>query len=163
MATATKKMPFNYMNKRKRMTQSFNKDEIHFIRAGQKINVYELIQNSGEDTDLYAIMDKYGVNSQEAIARAQMNTGQLYQDMLATNAPTDLRDALQKIDRAETAWRQLPLSVRSEFNNSKAEFMNRGEKWLKVKIDAEKAKNQQVTNESSSNTTTQNTGEVNNG
>lgn len=140
------------MNKRKRMTQSFDKENIHFIRAGQKINVYNLIQTSGEDTDLYAIMDKYGVNSQEAIARAQMNTGQLYQDMTGINAPTDLRDALKKMETAENMWKQLPLSVRSEFNNSKAEFMNRGEKWLKNKYEQEKAKNQPVIEENSSTT-----------
>lgn len=151
MATQ-QKMPFNYLNKRKRMTQSFDKENIHFIRAGQKINVYELIQNSGEDTNIYQIMDKYGVNSQEAIAKMSMNTGQMYQDMLASNAPTDLRDALNKIEIAERNWRQLPLSVRAEFNNSKAEFMNRGEKWLKAKIDEEKAKNQPVNNENSSAT-----------
>lgn len=162
MAT-TKKMPFNYMNKRKRMTQSFDKENIHFIRAGQKINVYNLIQTSGEDTDLYAIMDKYGVNSQEAIARAQMNTGQLYQDMAGINSPTDLRDALNKMETAENMWKQLPLSVRSEFNNSKAEFMNRGEKWLKNKHEQEKAEKQELVKENSSKETTQSTGEVNNG
>nr|DAG78126.1 MAG TPA: Scaffold protein [Microviridae sp.] len=135
---------FKCLKRRKGKAQSFDKSKISFIRAGQKINVYDLIQAAGENTDLYKIMDTYGVTSQEAIARAQMDTGQLYQDLTSLNSPNDLRDAMQKIENAETMWRNLPLEVRKEFNFSKGEFLNRGEKWLKQKIDEKKAKEQPI-------------------
>lgn len=128
----------NIVNKEKK-AQAFDKDNIFVTKAGKKLNVYQSIQDARDGTEIYPTIEKYGT-----IQPIMMNTGEVYGEL---DQIKNLRDAQEVMQRGEILWKQLPLEVRAEFNNSKGEFMNRGKEWLEKRIEAEKAKTQPVVSE----------------
>lgn len=108
--------------------QHFEKDFVE--RAGKVICVDDWIQAGREDTEIYPTLEKYG-----CIDRMVLDTEGVYADVSASK---DLRGSLEQIKEANKIWENLPIDVRKEFNNDKYEFMDRGEKWLKSKLNKEK-------------------------
>ena len=116
---------------RKRMAQDFNKEEITVTKAGKEINVYNFIQESREDTEIYPTLEKYG-----CIDRMIINEPDVYSDLRNIK---DLRNSIEQVQEATKLWENLPLDIRREFGHSQKEFMEKGEKWLKNKIQEQKA------------------------
>lgn len=123
---------FNKLNSRTRMQQAFDKEKITVTKAGKEYNVYNFIQEGREDTEIYPTLEKYG-----CIDRMILNEKEVYEDMRNMG---NLRNRLDQIKEADNIWKNLPLEVRQEFGHSKREFVEKGEKWIKAKIDAENAK-----------------------
>lgn len=133
-------MKFKIHNSEKKPGQKFDKENIHFIKAGKKYNVYELIQEGRTDTEIYPTLEKYG-----CIDRLKLNAPEIYADVREAKS---LRNQMDSVRKAEEAWQNLPLETRKEFNHSKREFIERGEKYLKNIIEQEiNAKQQPITNE----------------
>lgn len=122
---------------RVRRQKKFDKDEIHFIKCGKKINIYNLIQEGREDTEIYPTLEKYGCIDRMLLKGDALN--EAYVDM--TNA-MDLRNSLDQMKAAENVWLNLPLETRREFNFNKHEFIENGLDWMRKKIDAEIAEKQ---------------------
>lgn len=116
--------------KRTRFSQQFEKET--FIKQGKEIKIYDLIQNSNVDTEIYPTLKKYG-----CIEYLKMDKEKTYGDLTAIKG---LRDAIEIAQQGEKLFMGLPADIKSEFHNDPKEFINNGEKWLKDKIDAEKPK-----------------------
>lgn len=128
---------FKINTDKKRMSQTFDKDNIKITKAGKEINVYQAIQDSREDTEIYPTLEKY-----KCIDRLKLNTEEVYGDIRNIK---DLRSTIEQVQEAEKLWEGLPLEIRKEFGHSKKEFMDKGENWLKNKIEAEKPKIEEPT------------------
>ena len=131
---------FKINTNRKRMQQDFDAETIEVIKAGKKINVYQSIQENREDTEIYPTLEKYGC-IEDTIKAMEKNKQEIYQDLRGIK---DLRGVLQQQQEAQNLWDNLPLEVRREFGHNSNEFMEKGENWLKNKIDAEIKANQPI-------------------
>lgn len=121
--------------KRVRKAQNFDKDNIFIEMKGQKINMYDMIQEAREDTEIYPTLEKYG-----CIEKLGMDPKKVYSDMKELSDITDLRQIYQAKEKADKLWESLPIEVREEFNNNAHEFMQNGEKWLQNKIKEQEPK-----------------------
>lgn len=130
-----KNTPFKAWNFTKKAKQRYDTDNIHIVKGGKKIYLNEFIQENREDTEIYPMLEKYD-GSYKTRTDFEALTGDF-------TAVKDLRGALEQEKAADEMWMNLPLELRNEFNNSKHEFLDRGEKWLKNKIAEENAKKQQ--------------------
>lgn len=142
------KMPFKILERKKGKTQHFDKDNIFIVQAGKKINVYDMIQANREDTEIYAIMNKYGtkqpLENEYVKGKLGIDTEKVYGEFQNIN----LMDAQNALIATENIWKQMPLDIRNQFGNSKTEFLARGEKWAKEQNDLRKAqlaKEQEIT------------------
>lgn len=129
-----KNTPFKAWNFTKKAKQKYDTDNIHIVKAGQKIFLNDFIQEAREDTEIYAMLEKYN-GSYKTRTDFEALTGDF-------TKVKDLRSALEQEKAANELWENLPLNVRNEFNNSKHQFLDNGEKWLANKIAEEKAKQQ---------------------
>lgn len=124
---------FNYDEKtRERKQQDFDRKSIHWIKNGEKVNVYDFIQEGREDTEIYPTLEKYG-----SIKRMELDTPAVYQKFEKIN---DLRDHLEQQKEAVNMWNALPLDIRQQFNNDRYEFMNNGMQWLEKRMKTIKEK-----------------------
>lgn len=122
--------PYKILNRGERKAQNFDKDNIEVIKCGQKINVYQAIQDAREDTELYPTLEKYG-----CIDKLPIDHAKVYGDLTQIK---DLKDIMQQQIDAENLWLSLPLDVRRQFNHSKAEFIEKGAEWLEKEIEKNK-------------------------
>lgn len=127
---------FKINTERKRMAQKFDAENIEITKAGKVINVYQAIQDAREDTEIYPTLERYG-----CIERLKLNTPEVYEDIRNIK---DLRSSMEQVQEANKLWESLPLEVRKEFGHSSKEFLEKGENWLKNKIDLAKAKNEEL-------------------
>lgn len=142
---------FNYDEKtRERKQQDFDRKNIHWIKNGEKVNVYDFIQEGREDTEIYPTLEKYG-----SIKRMELDTPTVYQQFEKIN---DLRDHLEQQKQAENMWNALPLEIRQQFNNDRYEFMNNGMQWLEKRLEQIKAKETTNTTPQTETTETTNNG-----
>ena len=123
---------FKINTERTRHSQSFDKDTIEIKKAGKTINVYQMIQENREDTEIYPTLEKYG-----SIERMKLDSEGTYADLRNIK---DLRNSIEQVQQADVLWQNLPLDTRREFGHSKKEFIEKGENWLKNKIEASKPK-----------------------
>lgn len=114
-----------------RKNQDFDKNNIFIEKNGKKINVYQMIQENREDTEIYKVLEKYG-----CIDKIKVDEKSIYADLTAI---TDLRGVVTQQKKADELWKSLPVEFRKEFANSKENFLENGEKYLK-KIITEKEK-----------------------
>lgn len=124
---------FKPIIKRTRMAQSFDKNSITLTKAGETYNVYDKIQESREDTEIYPTLEKYG-----CIDRMILNKKGVYADFQEFKGLRELKE--QQI-KADEMFYSLPLDVRTKFQNDKNLFMRDGEKWIKEVIAKEEANN----------------------
>lgn len=121
-------MKFKMTQRRKRAQQKFNKDEIHIIKKGVKINNYEMIQAGRADTELYPTLEKYGCIKQEHL---DVNKGnEIYGDLTEIKG---LRSAMEQQKKAEELWQRLPLETRKDFGHNKYEFIDNGIDYIQRK------------------------------
>ena len=135
-----KKRPFSYWNYEESEGQSIKIPT--FIKAGKEINVYELIQANREDTEIIPTLEKYG-----SIQRMQTNKIQLYQDVTQMS---DLRNALEKINKGKEIWKNLDTNIKNIFNNDVNKFINEAPEYYKKekqKLELEQNKEQQIQKE----------------
>lgn len=147
-------MEFAYQKWRERKQQDFDKENITLTKAGKKFNVYDKIQESREDTEIYPTLEKYG-----CIDRMMLDTKGVYDDFTKYGS---LRDVKAQQQLANQMFYNLPLEVRQKFNNDKNQFLNDGEKWIKGVIKAEQEKAKQM-EEAAKAVEPIEKGEVNNG
>lgn len=109
--------------------KDFDHTKIFFKRAGQKVNIYDLIQAGREDTEIYPTLEKYGiVPSINSAAEFFKNNGKgFYAEFEKTMNNRDYHELMQG---ATEQWENLPLSIREKFHNNKEEFMTNGLEWL---------------------------------
>jgi hypothetical protein len=120
---------FKPIIKRTRMAQNFDKNKITLTKAGKTYNVYDKIQENREDTEIYPTLEKYG-----CIDRMMLNTQGVYADFQEFKGLREMKD--QQI-KADQMFYNLPLEVRTKFQNDKNLFMRDGEKWIKEMITKE--------------------------
>ena len=126
-----------------RKAQTFDKDNIFVTIRGEKINVYQMIQEAREDTEIAEVLKRYG-----CIEKLGMDTKKTYDSLVEIN---DLRDIYEAKNKADQLWETLPIEVRQEFNNNAHEFMKNGEKWLKEKMAKETQQTEQPAEQTNSN------------
>lgn len=132
---------------RKRYSESFDKEKIFITKAGKKMNVYDMIQEGREDTEIYPTLEKYG-----SIPEKMLDMNKTYADFTTFGGLREIKDQQKQ---AEQMFYDLPHDVRKQFNNSINTFMKEGKQWVEKKIEALKPK-------TPTETTTPTT-EVNNG
>lgn len=129
-------MKFSYDEKtREKKSQYFDKKSIYWIKNGEKVNVYDYIQEGREDTEIYPTLEKYG-----SIKRMEIDTPAVYNQF---EKVMNLRDCLEQQKEADKMWNNLPLEIRQTFNHDKYEFMNNGMQWLEKRMKQEKQKTEQ--------------------
>lgn len=97
--------------------------EYTVTRNGVKHNLYQLIQDGREDTEIMPTLEKYG-----CIDRMVLNREMLYGDFTEMG---DLRTIKEQQMKATEMWAKLPQEVKHQFNNDKYEFAKNGLQWLK--------------------------------
>lgn len=137
---------FSKMKQRKRMQQTYDRDNITMKRCGKEINMYDYIQAGREDTEIYDVLEKYG-----CIDKIKINTEAVYLDVTELQKMQGLRGIADLHRRAEEIFENLPIEVRKEFNNSVNEFTKRGPKWIEEKYAEEKALKQKEQTEENAN------------
>lgn len=125
--------------------QEFDHKKISFRRAGKNINIYDLIQASREDTEIYPTLEKYGMIP--SIETAEQFFKDRAKGFFAEFEETmNLRDFHELQKGANDMWLDLPREVREQFHNDKEEFMTEGINWwnkeLKKMEEAAKAQTQ---------------------
>lgn len=140
---------FNFMKRRKRAAQSFDKEKITLTKAGKTFNVYDKIQEGREDTEIYPTLEKYG-----CIDRMMLDHQGIYDDFTKYG---ELRDIKEQQKLANQMFYDLPIDVRQKFNNDISVFMKDGEKFVKKMVDEDiaKAKAIKLENKKLQETTTQ--------
>ena len=113
----------NFQDPRERKQQAFDREVIHIIKCGQKINVYDSIQAASEDTDIYETLEKYG--SIESMQK--YNGEEIKQDF---DDYMSLQDLQERTNKANNMWEKLPAGVREKFHNNIFEFLQKAPKWL---------------------------------
>nr|DAO66050.1 MAG TPA: hypothetical protein [Microviridae sp.] len=127
---------FNIHNRAERRAQEYNKEEIKITIAGEEKNVYQMIQEAREDTEIYPTLEKYG-----CLDKLGVDNDKMFEDMRELGK-MNLRDIKEQQKKAMELWYKLPVETRNEFGNNHKEFMEKGEKWLKAKIDKANAEMQ---------------------
>lgn len=122
-------MEFKKHTRRERKQTSYNPEEEGYIKCGKKVNIYNLIQESREDTEIYGTLEKYGCIKTQKLSATEL--AEAYGDF--RNA-ADLRTSIEQVKAADDLWYSLPLEMRREFGHSKAEFLAHGEEYLKNKL-----------------------------
>lgn len=113
--------------------QEFDHKKISFKRAGQKINIYDLIQASREDTEIYPTLEKYGMLP--SIETAEQFMANRAKGFFAEFEKTmDKRDFHELQIKAEESWKSLPREIREKFHNNREEFMNEGLEWYNAEL-----------------------------
>ena len=115
-------MKFKKFGERVRKQQEFDKNAT-FTRAGRKICIYDMIQESQEDSEIYQTLEKYG-----CLDKLQTNYGELYGDFTAI--PKDLRDLTENRNKIKELFYGLDVKDREHFNHDVNNFIRNGEKFL---------------------------------
>lgn len=116
---------FKKWKERTRAQQTFDREKITMKRAGKEINVYDFIQASREDTEIYEVLEKYG-----CIDKIKRTDQELYADITAIQKLDGLRGMVEQQRQAKEMFEQLPFEIRKEFNNSLNEFSLKAPEYL---------------------------------
>ncbi len=111
---------------------SYDKSKITITQAGITRNMYDLIQDARNDTEIYPTLEKYG-----CIDKMIMDTGKVYGELVDIQ---DTRDVFEANEKANQLWISLPIDERKKFNNDIKTFFKYGETYLLNKIETEKTK-----------------------
>lgn len=91
-----------------------------------KENLYDYIQSFKDSVDLNVILARFTNGDTEALNRAQG----FYADV--TDFPTNMADALNRINQCEEMFKALPLDIRQKFDCSFEQFLSQSgsKEWL---------------------------------
>lgn len=109
---------------RVRNQQTFDRENIFIVKAGNKYNVYDMIQEANQDTDIYKTLEKYG--SIEPMMRYDLK--EIQEDFDDFETMITLHDKQQA---AQKMWENLSPGIREKFNNDRQKFLDEGPDWLK--------------------------------
>lgn len=138
---------------------SESKENYSLTQYGEKFNLYQHIQNAREDTEIIPTLEKYGMaKGIEVLKRYDPEKASKYYGDF--REITDMRNMMDKSKKAEEMWKALPLEIRQKFGNSKREFFEKGDTWLKNEIETQLQK--QTANITQATATTTNTGATEN-
>lgn len=129
----------NFKNRefRERSQQNFDKEKITIKIKGKDINVYDMIQESREDTEIYPTLEKYG-----CIDKIKLNRESVYTDWTELQKMQGLRGIKDQQIAAENMFYNLPKEIRKEFDNNINKFTKEAEEFVnKLKSEDEKIKN----------------------
>lgn len=89
-------------------------------------DLYAYIQSFADSVDINVILARFANGDPEALSRAQG----FYADV--TDFPTNMADALNRINECEEMFRSLPLEVRQKFDCSFEQFLSQSgtDDWL---------------------------------
>lgn len=89
-------------------------------------DLYAYIQSFADSVDINVILARFSNGDTEALSRAQG----FYADV--TNFPSNMADALNRINECEEMFRSLPLEVRQKFDCSFEQFLSQSgtDDWL---------------------------------
>lgn len=89
-------------------------------------DLYAYIQSFADSVDINVILARFANGDTEALSRAQG----FYADV--TDFPTNMADALNRINECEEMFRSLPLEVRQKFDCSFEQFLSQSgtNDWL---------------------------------
>lgn len=104
--------------------------EITVFRQGKKIKVQDWIEAGRDGTNVYEIIEKYGLD----YAKNHMGLPNLKAIQEDLSHIHGLQDLLEINKRAQRNWEQLPLEIRKKFNNNRNDFVKNGNEWLKSEI-----------------------------
>lgn len=110
-----------------RKQQSFDPEKIFVVKCGQKINMYDSIQEASEDTDIYKTLEKYG--SIEPLMRPNLKA--IEEDFEDYETLITLHD---KMEKAQEMWNKLDAGVKAQFHNNREEFVEKGQEWVQSLI-----------------------------
>lgn len=88
------------------------------VKTGET-NVYEQIQVSKEECEIYNILKRYDAGDLSVIK--DPNEGAVFADF--SNMPTNVLDSMANMDKAIANWNSLPKGVRELFGNDVSKFM----------------------------------------
>ena len=108
-----------------------------WIKYGKTEKVQDYIEANKTDTEIYECLEKYG-----CLKPLEMDYQGTYGDFTELN---DLRGSLERMQKANEMWRQVPAEIKKEFNNDIHEFTDRGMEWVSNKIKQETATAQTTT------------------
>lgn len=117
--------------------QNYDKDKITIVKGGKKINVYDMIQEAREDTEIYPTLEKYGmINSMatdKKLIYADISEALSYQDLAEQDA------------RLNTIFEEMPAKERNKFDNDFYKFKQNGLKTYEeeAKTNLQKIQEQQ--------------------
>lgn len=118
-------MKFDNRKWRKRAQQSFDKENIFIEKNGKKINVYDMIQENREDTEIYPTLEKYG-----CIDKMMLNREDVYADYTKLQEMRDYRGIKDFENQAKNMFYNLPLEVRQEFDNDINKFTRGADEYV---------------------------------
>lgn len=133
-------MEFDKFKWRQRQQQHFDKETIVVEKCGKKINIYDMIQEAREDTEIYPTLEKYG-----CIDKMMLNREDVYADFTKLQEMRDLRGIKDFDIQAKNMFYNLPLEVRKEFDNDINKFTRNADTYI-AKLKAEDAKVAEKTN-----------------
>lgn len=93
------------------------------IKVGDT-NVYEIIQECAEETDIYNVIERF--NRGDLLAFRQRDAATAMDGDLSS-LPTDLLGSMDNMDRALASFANLPKDVQDAFNNDVLTFMKADE------------------------------------
>lgn len=128
-------MKFEKFKWRERASQNFDKEKIHFVKNGKKINIYDFIQEGREDTEIYPTLEKYG-----CIDKMMLNREDVYTDYTELQKMRDLRGIKDFENQAKIMFYNLPTEVRKEFDNDINKFTRKADAYIEKLKAEDKAK-----------------------
>lgn len=137
-------MDFENRKWRKRKQQNFDAKKIFIEKAGKKINMYDFIQESREDTEIYPTLEKYG-----CIDKMMLNREDVYTDYTELQKLGGLRGVKDFEIKAKNMFYNLPTEIRKEFDNDINKFTKGADDFIKKlkEEDEKKALQAKVKNE----------------
>lgn len=131
-------MEYKLRTERHRCQQSFDKDKIFIKRGGKMLNLYQMIQEGREDTEIEPTLKKYGCLE----GHIAVDNNKILADFTEID---DFRGINDKAIKAKEMFYDLPLDIRQQFNNNLNTFTKEGKAWVQKRIKEElKAKEQQI-------------------
>lgn len=122
-------MKFYKLGDKRRKKQKFNKD-ISFIKYGKPIKIYDFIQESANEANIYKNLEKYG-SIENALAVMNRIRPQIVADFEET---MDLRSIEEKRIAITDIWNQLPVEEKNKFENNLSNFIDNGYKHYTEEI-----------------------------
>ena len=117
----------DYITYPKTEGQKFGKPT--WIKYGKEEDIQSYIEANKTDTEIYECLEKYG-----CLKPLEMDWEGTYADFSEMN---DLRSSLEKMNKANEMWKQIPADIKKNFNNDIHEFVDRGMEWAKKQIEIE--------------------------
>lgn len=123
------------------VAQTFDKEKIFLKKNGQEFNLDKFIQEQREDTEIYAVIEKYGGPETAAEILGQKRTP-TYGDV--SDAPKDLRQFINKCNEADEKLQEMSKLHQKMLDEKAAKIAEEAEKKITEplkKVETEKENN----------------------